>query len=292
MSAPVDRVRSAEDRRRHTALGRLLGDWWTIAGFLVLVGFCVAGVMGSSIAPYGAREFAGPAFAPPSPSYWFGTDNLGRDVFSQIILGARVTLLVAFGAAGVSLVLGATLGALAGYYGGIVDDVLSRLFEVVLTVPRLFLVLLAIAFFGTSIWIAIAVIGLTIWPVTARIMRAEVLSVREQAFVTAARAAGLGEASILLRHVVPNSLTAVVANTSLQMAVAVLLEAGLSFLGLGDPNQITWGQIIHAGQAYLRSAWWLTVIPGASIILLLVSLHLVGDGLGVALDPTGSRGRA
>lgn len=279
-------------RKWRLTLRRIGRDWWTVLGLISLCVFLTLGVIGPAVAPFGAREFAGPAFAPPSRQFLLGTDNLGRDVFSQILLGTRVTLLVAFGAAGVSLLLGTALGAIAGYFGGVIDDVLSRVFEVVLTVPRLFLVLLAVAFLGTSVWITIGVIGLTIWPVTARIMRAEVLSVRERAFVTAARAGGLGELAILWRHVVPNSLTAVIANTSLQMAVAVLLEAGLSFLGLGDPNQITWGQIIHAGQSYLKAAWWLTVMPGGVIVLLLVSLHLVGDGLSEAFDPTGSRGRA
>ena len=253
-----------------------------LAGILFIV---FIGVFGPAIAPYNPREFSGDPFEASGAKHWLGTDNLGRDVLSQLLCGTRLTVFLAFGATGISLMIGVVLGAVAGYFGQRVDSLLSWLFQITLTIPRLFLAMLLIALFGTDVWVTIAVIGFTIWPSNARLMRAQVLSVKNRPFVLASRVAGVSGARILISHIVPNSIGSVIANTSLQMAQAVLLEASLSFLGLGDVERITWGQIIYTGKMYMRSAWWTVVFPGLALIFLLLSLHLVGDGFARILNP-------
>lgn len=224
-------------------------------------------------------------FAPPSKANLFGTDYMGRDVFAMMIWGTRVALIFAVGAAGISLVVGVMLGALSGYFGGLTDDLLSRVFEVFLVIPRLFLIILMVAMFGTKIWISVVVIGATMWPSNARIMRAQVLSLKSRGYAQAALVSGGSKLAVLFEHIVPNGIAPVLANSTLQMAAAVLLEAGLSFLGLGDPNLASWGQILYAGQNYMVTAPWMVIFPGIAIALLLMSLHLLGGGLLQILNP-------
>lgn len=259
------------------------GNSQILIGISVLAVLVIIAAFAPLISPFNPEALVGKSLQPPSWTHLFGTDQLGRDVLSQVVSGAGVTLLLAFGATLVSMAIGVILGGIAGYYGGVTDDLLSRFFEVVLTIPRLFLVILLVAFYGGSVWMTILVIGITIWPVNARLMRAQVLSVKSRVFVQAARVAGLSGRQILVRHVLPNGIAPVIANASLQMAQAVLLEVGLSFLGLGDPTVITWGTILRSGQSYMRSAWWLILLPGLALVLLLLSLHLLGDGLSLAL---------
>jgi peptide/nickel transport system permease protein len=214
-----------------------------------------------------------------------GTDHFGRDVFSMMVWGTRVSLLFAFGAAGLSLILGVFLGGVSGYFGGLADDLLSRMFEVFIIIPRLFLIILVVALFGNSLWFSVIVIGATMWPSNARIMRAQVLTLKEREYVQAAAVAGGSHLQVLFEHVVPNGIGPVLANSTLQMAYAVLLEAGLSFLGLGDPNVPSWGQVLYAGQNYITSAPWLVIFPGLAIAILLVGLHLLGTGLLHTVNP-------
>lgn len=224
-------------------------------------------------------------FVSPGPGHWLGTDHLGRDVLSMMLWGTRISLLFAFVAAGISLVIGIGLGAIPGYYGGWIDDLFSRFFDVFIMIPRLFLIILLVALFGSNVIFAILVIGVTIWPSNAKIMRAQVLTLKQRGYVHAARVAGRSNMGILLGHIIPNGIAPVIANSTLQMAYAVMTEASLSFLGLGDPNTASWGQVLNSGQNYIQSAWWMVTFPGVALMILLLALHLVGDGVGQVLNP-------
>lgn len=265
-------------RRMHVGGG-------TLVGLVLLIMMVLIAVFAPIIAGPDPLDINHVPFAPPSKANLFGTDYMGRDVFAMMVWGTRVALIFAVGAAGISLVVGVLLGALSGYFGGLTDDLLSRLFEVFLVIPRLFLIILMVAMFGTKIWISVVVIGATMWPSNARIMRAQVLSLKDRGYAQAALVSGGSRLAVLFEHVVPNGIAPVLANSTLQMAAAVLLEAGLSFLGLGDPNLASWGQILYAGQNYMVTAPWMVIVPGIAIAVLLMSLHLLGGGLLQLLNP-------
>jgi len=227
----------------------------------------------------------GTPYSPPGEETLLGFDNFGRDVLARLVWGARLALLVAIGSAALSALLGITLGALAGWFGGWIDTVLGRVFDVFLLIPSFFLALLVVALFGSGTGWIMAAIALTTWPRPARIARAQVLALRERVFVQAARAAGASNRRTLLRHVLPNALPPLVTDTTLLMASAVLIEAGLSFLGLGDQNAVSWGRMIFEGQRHLRLAPWISVFPGIALLLLVTALNLLGDALNQSLNP-------
>lgn len=256
-----------------------------ILGLAMLGAIFLIAIASPLLAPGDPFRMDATPFLPPGSGHLLGTDNIGRDVFALMVHGTKVSLLFAFGAAGVSLVMGMVLGGVAGYYGGIIDDVISRLSDAFLIIPRLFLIIVIVALFGSQLWMVVFVIGATLWPANARIMRAQVMSLRGRGFVQAARVAGGGDGAIIFGQIAPNSLGPVLANSVLQMAYAVLTEASLAFLGLGDPNVPSWGQILHSGQNYLSSAPWLMIFPGLALAVLLLSLHLVGTALVEALNP-------
>ena len=226
-----------------------------------------------------------PPMQPPSWQYPCGTDYAGRNVLALLVWGTRVSLLFAFGAAGISLGAGVTLGAISGYFGGLVDDALSRLFEMFYIIPRLFLIILIIALFGSHLWMTVVIVGATIWPSNARIMRAQVLALKRRGYAQAAIVSGGSHLQVLFGHIVPNGIAPVLANSVLQMAYAVLTEAGLSFLGLGDPNVASWGQVLFWGQNYIASAPWMVIFPGAALALLLLSFQLLGGLAQRGVDP-------
>jgi peptide/nickel transport system permease protein len=266
-------------------LKALRGDGMGLAGLVLLAAIALVALLAPLIAPGDPFRMDWTPFLPPGGEHLLGTDNIGRDVFALMVHGTKVSLLFAFGAAGVSLLLGMGLGGIAGYYGGIIDDVISRLSDAFLIIPRLFLIIVIVAMFGSQLWMVVFIIGVTLWPANARIMRAQVLSLRGRGFVQAARVAGGGDAAIIFGQIAPNSLGPVLANSVLQMAYAVLTEASLAFLGLGDPNVPSWGQILYAGQNYLSSAPWLMIFPGLALAVLLLALHMVGNALVEALNP-------
>lgn len=243
------------------------------------------------IAPFGpAEQVAGPLararLLPPSATHWLGTDRIGRDILSRILYGARISLSIGFIATAISISVGTAIGAIAGYVGGRVDTLLMRFTDLVLAFPRLVLLILIVALFGPSIAVLIIVLGLTQWPPVARIVRGEVLSVREREYVQAAQALGFGDARILVRHVVPNVFGAVIVAATLGIGNTIVLEAGLSFLSLGPPPPIaTWGTMIEGGRDVLISAWWIATFPGLAIVTVVLAFNLVGDGLRDALDP-------
>jgi peptide/nickel transport system permease protein len=224
--------------------------------------------------------------APPSATHWLGTDHFARDIFSRVLYGARVSLSIGLLAVSISVTLGTVLGAVAGYLGGWVDSVIMRFVDMVISFPALVLLISIVALFEPSIFLIIAVLGLTQWPGTTRIVRSEVLSLREREFVEAGRALGFSRTRIIFRHVIPNALAPVIVAASLGIGDTIVLEAGLSFLGLGvQPPMPSWGAMVADGRHNLLGAWWITTFPGFAIVLTVLAFNLVGDGLRDVLDP-------
>ena len=222
---------------------------------------------------------------PPSLEHLMGTDNVGKDVFSGVLYGARISLTVGLLAAFTSFSVGLVMGSLAGYYGGILDSVLMRASEFFQIMPRFFLALLVVATFGGGIEKTIAVIGLLSWPATARIVRAQFLALKEREFVEAARAMGFGDWHTIVSEILPNALPPAIVQGTLDIAQAVLLEASLSFFGLGDPRLASWGEMLNRAQPYLRTAWWMSVFPGSTIFINVLAFNLLGDGLNDLMNP-------
>lgn len=247
------------------------------------------GILAPYISPYNPFEMHIQDFTrvylPPDSLHLMGTDQYGRDVLSRIIWGARVSLMVGLAAATISAVVGMSLGAIAGYYAGRVDNAIMRFVDMFLTIPTFFLILTIVAIFGGSLKNVMLVIGLTIWPSTARLMRAEFLSFREKEFVQAARSIGAGDRHIMFREIAPNAIFPAVVNGSLQVGSAILTESALSFLGLGDPNNVSWGFMLNDALGSFLRAWWMSVFPGVMITLVVIAFNLIGDGLNDALNP-------
>lgn len=218
-------------------------------------------------------------------AFLLGSDSLGRDVAAGIAHGARVTLLVGVVAALISLLIGGVVGCVAGYFGGWIDDILVRITEVFQTIPSFLLVIVIVVIGNSTVPVIVLAIGLASWPVIARLVRAEFRALREAEFVLAARSQGFSNLRIILQEMVPNVLPPVIVTMSVVIASAILIETGLSFLGLGDPNVVSWGSMIGEGRDQLRTAWFLTALPGVFIILTVMSLNLVGDGINDASNP-------
>ncbi len=265
--------------------------WWVAvlrrpagATGAVLVGVVVVGgVIGPWVAPHDPFSVDNPALAAPSSANPLGTDALGRDTFSGVLHGLRTSLLVAGGVVAIVVVVGLAVGMVAGYRAGRVDDVLMRATEFVQVLPRFFLAIVVIALFGPGLDNLVIVLGLTSWPLLARVVRAEVLSLREREFVEAARADGASPARILVRELLPNVVPSSVVVVGLLVAQVLLVEASLGFLGLGDPNVVSLGYLASQGQDYLRVAWWLVLFPGLAIVAAVLGLNLLADAVTDAL---------
>jgi peptide/nickel transport system permease protein len=217
---------------------------------------------------------------PPSATNWLGTDNLGRDVLSRMVAGSTISLTVGFVAMAVSLGIGIFIGAVSGYFGGWIDNLLMRIVDALLCFPSFFLILTAIAILGPNIWIIIAVIGLVSWTGTARLVRAEFLTLRESEYVRAARSMGQSGWNIIFRHIMPNAAAPIFVTAIVSIPDAILVESGLSFLSFGvPPPQATWGNIIADGKTYILDAWWLIVFPGLAIFTASLAFYIVGDAL-------------
>jgi peptide/nickel transport system permease protein len=277
----------------------LLGNRLALAGLVVLAGLAVVAVAGPWLAPYDPNAIDVPGrLAPPSLNHPFGTDNLGRDVLSRVLAGARVSLQVGLVAVGISLAGGLVIGLVAGFYAGAADAVLMRTMDVLFAFPAILLAIAVLAILGPGITNAMIAIGIVYTPIFARIVRAATMVATTQLYVLAARAAGAGDLRILLRHVLPNIAAPVIVQTSLSLAFAILAEAALSFLGLGvqrpDP---AWGRMLAEGRDFVSQAPWMGVFPGLAIFITVLAFNVVGDGLRDALDPRQrsvieSRGRA
>ena len=266
-------------------LKRFLRNRMAAAGSAWVLMLLLAGFSAPWLSTGDPLRVGADAFAAPGAAYWFGTDNQGRDIWSGIMHGTRVSLAVGFLAAVTSNLIGIAVGSAAGFHGGRADAFLMRLTELFQIMPRFFLALIIIALFGAGIGKIILVIGILSWPPTARLIRAEFLTLKGRDFVEAARASGMGNFALCLRHILPNALPPAVVTGSLEIAQAILLEASLSFFGLGDPNLVSWGSMLYNAQGYLRFGWWMSVFPGVAIFLAVIAFNLVGDGINDALNP-------
>ncbi len=256
-------------------------------GIIIVGGMSLVAVLAPVIAPYDPTAINVDAvLEPPSPGHLLGTDNLGRDVLSRIVFGARVSLWVGFVAVGISLVIGVILGLVAGYFGRVVDEMLMRFVDVMLCFPSFFLILAVIAFLEPSLTNIMIVIGLTSWMGVARLVRAETLTLRERDFVKAARLSGAGSIRILLVHILPNAMPPVLVSATLGVAAAILTESALSFLGLGvQPPTPSWGNILMEGKDVMGVAPWLSIFPGLSILITVLGYNLLGESIRDLLDP-------
>lgn len=227
---------------------------------------------------------------PPNPENWLGTDNLGRDLFSRILHGSYISLTVGFVAVAVSLCIGVVVGAVSGFFGRWIDNILMRIVDAIMCFPTFFLILTAVALLGPSLWNIVVVIGLVSWTGTARLVRAEFLTLRESEYVRAARALGQRSPAIIFRHILPNAFAPIFVTAVLGVPAAILTEAGLSFLGFGvQPPQATWGNIISDGKTYMLDAWWLIVFPGLAITFSTLAFYLAGDALRQAAETRTAR---
>jgi len=270
---------------------RLKRNRMAMVGLLVVLLLFVISFLAPFLTPYDPSAInAWDVLQPPSRNHWFGTDELGRDVLTRVLYGARISLKVGFVAIGIAVLLGSAVGLVAGYYGGWVDSLLMRCVDIMLCFPSFFLILAVIAFLNPSIWIIMAVIGLTGWMGVARLVRAEVLTIREMDYILAARCIGCSDLRIILRHILPNALSPVLVAATLGVAGAILTESALSFLGIGvQPPTPSWGNILTSGKDYIEFAWWLSLFPGQAILITVLAYNLLGEGIRDALDPRTSR---
>jgi len=266
---------------------RLARHWRGSLGGAVVAIMVVAGALAPAIAPYSySTQSLLQRLQAPSAAHWLGTDGFGRDVLTRVIWGSRVSLEIGLLATGLSLVVGTLVGGTAGYFAGAVDTAIMRVADVFMSVPSLFLILIVIALFGASLLNTALVIGLVTWAHVARVVRSECLSLRARDFVDAARALGASHRRILARHLLVNAVPVIIVQTTLLVGQTILIESGLSYLGLGaQPPLPSWGNMVVEGRQFLASAWWIATFPGLAIFVTVLGFNLFGDGLRDALDP-------
>jgi peptide/nickel transport system permease protein len=272
---------------------KALAEFWrryrqnraAVGGMVVLVLIALLALFGPLLYPVDPFDMVGRPFSPPLREYPLGTDVSGRDILAGIIHGASVSLLIGIGASLGATVIGVAIGAVAGYYGGLVDDLLMRTAEFFLTIPSFILAVVLVAIFSPSVVSITAAIATVSWPSVARLTRGEFIAQREREYVQAARALGMRNWEIILVQILPNALPPVIVVSTLTVATAILTESGLSFLGLGDPNLVSWGYMIGVARTALRVAWWMAAIPGLMIVITVIAINLAGEGLNDALNP-------
>ena len=262
-----------------------LGNPQLKIGLVLLCILLLVALFAPVIAPYDPYFMSDELVEAPSALHPLGTDGLGRDILSMLIFGTRTSLVVGVTAAFIAGIIGTLIGGVAGYFGGKVDAVLGELINVFMMMPTFFLVLIVVALFGSGLFNVMVVMGLTSWVSNAKLMRAQAMSLRRRTFVRSAEAIGGGRLLSLCRHVVPNGIFPIIANTTMGIASAILTESSLAFLGLGDPNVISWGQVIQSGKSYLTNGWWICLFGGLAIIYTVVTFYLIGDGLNRVLSP-------
>jgi len=266
----------------------LLGQRVAVVGLAILIFFTLIAIFAPWLEPYSTTQQVGPVYAPPSSQHWLGLDDGGIDMLSEVIAGARVSMLVGFSAAAVAMVLGGGVGLLSGYFGNKTDIVLMRITDYFLVIPDVPLMIVAAAVFGRSLLNIILIIGLIYWTSTARLIRAQVKSVRERVYVKRARALGGGHSRLLWKHITPQVAPLLVANTVLTIAIAIFAETYISFLGLGDPSQISWGRLIQnslTGGAVFHKAWWAIIPPGLCVTVVILAATMMGQAMEDALNP-------
>ncbi|WP_092319101.1 ABC transporter permease [Brevinema andersonii] len=268
---------------------RLLKNKLAVAGFFILMALMLITVYADYIADYNTvviKQDLSNTFASPSSKAILGTDEFGRDIFARIVHGTRISLVIGFIAVSLSIVIGGFLGALAGYFGGWIDNIIMRIMDIFLAIPSILLAIAIVSALGSNLVNLVIALSISSIPVYARIVRASVLSVRDQEFIEAAHTIGAGNLYIILKHVVPNVLSPIIVQGTLGIAAAILSIAGLSFIGLGvQPPTPEWGSMLAGGRNFIRKAPWVTTYPGIAIMLSILSLNLLGDGLRDALDP-------
>jgi len=282
-----------EPARRSAGRLRGLADFWRVfrhhraarVAFCALIGVAVTTPLLVLVLAIEPEAISADVLTRPSPAHPMGTDYLGRDILGRVLHGVNTSLVVGSTVALIAISIGVTLGSVAGFYGGWVEHVVMRTADALLIVPTFFLVLSIAFIFGGRLVFVVVLLGITTWPQIARIVRAEVLALREEAFVVGARAIGVGDAKLMFREILPNTLPPVIAMVALLASSGILTEASLSFLGVGDPNVVSLGQMLTSGLEYATSAWWVSACPGAAIFALVLMLNVVGDGLNVALNP-------
>jgi peptide/nickel transport system permease protein len=268
-----------------SGLLRFARNRMALFGAAVLLTLLAVVILCPLLYPGDPFRLAGPPLQPPGPRFLLGTDTLGRDVAAGIAYGARTSLLIGVGATLAAILFGSILGGLAGYYRGMVDVVLMRITEFFQTIPAFILAILIVAILSPSVPTEVLAIAAVSWPGIARLVRGEFVALGGREFVLACSGLGASDARIIVRHLLPNCTSSIIAVGSLLIGTAILIESGLAFLGLGDPNVMSWGLIISAGRAVLRSAWWICTFPGIAIVLTVLGINLVGDGLNEALNP-------
>jgi peptide/nickel transport system permease protein len=265
-----------------------------VAGLIILIAIIAMAALAPVVYPRSPWDMIGAPLQPPGArGFLLGSDMLGRDIAAGIMHGARVSLLIGVIASLVAVTIGVTIGACAGYYGGLIDDALMRVTEFFQTIPNFILLIVLVALFTPSVASIVVAIGVVSWPPVARIVRGKFLSLRAREFVQAAVLLGESDPRIIATQILPNALSPIIVSGSLLVATSILLESALSFLGLGDPNLMSWGYMIGAARTLIRRAWWMSVFPGLAIVLTVLALNLIGDGLNDAFNPRISRqGRA
>lgn len=273
--------------RSPTFWRRALRHGLVVAGGAIVLLLGAAALFGATLSPHDPNQMNFSAlFAPPSLAHPFGTDEFGRDLFSRILHGAAVSVKVAFIAVGISAVAGVTLGLLAGYYGGWLDEVLMRVMDVFFALPAVLLAIVVMAILGRGVENAMVAIAIVYAPIFARVTRGAVIAVRDREYVNAARALGQSGPRVMFAHVLPNAMGPIIVQTSLSLAFAILAEAALSFFGLGtQPPDPSWGRMLSEGRAYMRQAPWMGIFPGLAIMVSVLGFNLLGDGLRDVLDP-------
>ncbi|MGL6169400.1 MAG: nickel transporter permease [Fusobacteriaceae bacterium] len=268
---------------------RLKKNKMAVLGLVIIVTMIIIAVFANVIADYDTvviKQNLSERLQSPSMKHILGTDEFGRDIFARLIHGARVSLKVGVVAVSFSIAIGGTLGALAGFYGGKLDNVIMRIMDIFLAIPSILLAIAIVSALGPNLFNLMIAISISSVPGYARIVRASVLSIRDQEYIEAAKAIGASDMRIIFRHIIPNSLAPVIVQGTLGVAGAILSTAGLSFIGLGiQPPAPEWGSMLSGGRQYLRYAWWVTTFPGVAIMMTILSLNLLGDGLRDALDP-------
>lgn len=267
----------------------LIKNKMAMVGLVILIVLVLLALFADVLADYNTiviKQSLAHRLQGPTAAHWLGTDEFGRDILARLIHGTRVSLKVGILAVGLAIVLGGTLGAVSGFYGGVIDNIIMRAMDIFLAVPSILLAIAIVSALGPNIINLMIAISVSSVPTYARIVRASVLSIRDQEFIEAARAIGASNTRIIFKHIIPNALAPVIVQGTLGVANAILSIAGLSFIGLGiQPPAPEWGSMLSGGRQYLRYAWWVTTFPGLAIMITILSLNLLGDGLRDALDP-------
>ncbi len=290
--AAVDAAKAPAERNRFRDAWRAFSrSRYGMVGLGMLAVLCGLAILAPVLATDPFRLGSEPFVRPLSPGHPLGTDHLGRDVWSQILYGARISLVVGLIAALIAGVIGVVVGSVSGFFGGWIDAVLSRITDVFLIMPAFFLIIIVVATLGNNLIYVMIIIGLTTWPGNARLMRAQVLTLRERQYIQSLTALGESRWRILVRHIIPNGIQPIIANSTLLIAAAILTEAGLAFLGLGDPNKASWGRMINDGRPSILTAWWPSVFAGVAMLITVLAFYLIGDGIASAIASGGERDR-